>query len=149
MPAVQSPDVEIRWTQDAAELAGALVVRERVFCDEQGVPRELEIDEFDAGAQHLVAVDGGEVVGTLRLLSGGGRAKVGRVAVLASHRRRGIARSMLEMAVQRARELGCREASLASQVYATALYEAVGFAVDSEEFDEVGIAHVWMRLALA
>jgi predicted GNAT family N-acyltransferase len=124
----------------------ALRVREQVFCREQGVPRELEIDGRDGTALHLLAVEaeGERVIGTLRLLLGEGVAKVGRVAVEREWRRRGIASRMLDLALVRARERGFEQARLASQLDATGLYERAGFAVESEPFEEAGIAHVWM-----
>lgn len=125
-------------------------MRERVFCVEQGVPRSEELDGLDDSALHLVALepDGEEVVGTLRLLLAGDRAKIGRVAVEREWRRRGVASRMLEMALARAREAGCDEARLAAQLDATALYAAAGFTVESDPFEEAGIAHVWMGLRL-
>lgn len=141
-------EVEIRWTTDAAERAGALAVRHEVFCIEQGVPVEEELDGLDDRALHLVALAGGRVVGTLRLLLSAGTAKVGRVAVERPWRRRGIAARMLDAAVARARERGCTEARLAAQTDAIALYEGAGFRICSEPFEEAGIEHVWMARGL-
>jgi predicted GNAT family N-acyltransferase len=142
-------DIPIRWTTDPAERAGALALRERVFCGEQGVPAHEELDGLDDEAAHLVALDGGErVIGTLRLLEHGGTAKVGRVAVDAAWRRRGIAQRMLELALQRARREGCSRARLAAQLEAVELYEKAGFAVESGRFFEAGIEHVWMGTGL-
>jgi putative N-acetyltransferase (TIGR04045 family) len=139
-------DVPIRWVSGAEELRGALMLREEVFCGEQGVPRSEEIDHLDDQAEHLVALEpvAGSVIGTLRLLAGEETARVGRVAVVREWRRRGIALRMLEMALDRARALGCRRARLAAQVDAIELYRRVGFAVESEVFQEAGIDHVWM-----
>ena len=134
--------------QDPQELRGAIALRTEVFCVEQGVPAEEEIDGRDDEAAHLVALDDGRVVGTLRLLLDGDQAKIGRVAVIKDRRRRGIAQRMLEIAIDGARERGCARASLASQLYATELYASVGFAVDSEVFEEAGMPHVWMRMRL-
>ena len=121
------------------------MVREEVFCREQGVPKEEELDGLDERALHLIALEpDGAVVGTLRLLLVGGEAKIGRVAVKRRWRRRGIASRMLRMALAGARERGCRRARLASQLQATRLYEEAGFTVESEAFEEAGIAHVWM-----
>jgi predicted GNAT family N-acyltransferase len=89
------------------------------------------------------------VIGTVRLLVDGDKAKIGRVAVERDWRRRGIAARMLQMALLRARERGCRRVRLAAQLDAIALYEQAGFAVESGEFQEAGIAHVWMGRALA
>jgi predicted GNAT family N-acyltransferase len=121
------------------------MVREEVFCREQGVAKDEELDGLDERALHLVALErDGTVVGTLRLLLVGGEAKIGRVAVKRRWRRRGIASRMLETALAGARERGCRRARLASQLQATGLYEEAGFVVESEPFEEAGIPHVWM-----
>lgn len=138
----------ITWVTDDQQLQQALALRERVFCDEQGVAREEEIDGLDDEARHLVALDGERVVGTLRLLVRGDVAKIGRVAVDSSWRRRGIGLALTELGVQGAREAGCASAVLASQTYAVELYEKAGFAVDSDVFYEAGLAHVRMVRAL-
>lgn len=139
-------EARLRWAATPEEVRDALRVREQVFCREQGVPRELEIDGRDGTALHLLAVEaeGERVIGTLRLLLDEGVAKVGRVAVERDWRRRGIASRMLDLALARARERGFEQARLASQLDATGLYERAGFAVESEPFEEAGIAHVWM-----
>ncbi len=142
----QAAEVAVRWARGREEVVGAFAVRERVFHREQGVPRELEFDGRDEDALHVLALvaDGGRVVGTLRLLVEGERAKVGRVAVERDWRRRGIASRMLELALAGAREQGCTQVRLAAQLTATGLYRRAGFAVESGEFEEAGIAHVWM-----
>jgi predicted GNAT family N-acyltransferase len=144
-------DIRIRWAEDDDELNAALDVRVAVFCGEQGVPYDDERDPLDDDAAHLVALagDGERVVATLRLLREDDTARIGRVAVLADWRHRGIASRMLALAVQRAREQGRARARLAAQIRATALYEQAGFSVESEPFDEAGIAHVWMGRELA
>jgi len=136
----------IDWTDEARLLDAALVLREQVFCEEQGVPRDLELDGLDDAALHLVAVDpaSGEVIGTLRLLRDGEVAKVGRVAVRRDRRRRGVASQMLQHAVERAQAEGCTRARLAAQTGAIGIYEGAGFAVESGTFQEAGIEHVWM-----
>jgi ElaA protein len=142
----------VRWAQTLEEVRGAVAVREQVFCREQGVPLAEELDGLDKDALHVIALapDERAVIGTLRLLvAGDGQsAKIGRVAVERDWRRRGIAASMLELALARARDLGCLRARLAAQLEAVGLYEQAGFAIESDEFQEAGIAHVWMGRAL-
>jgi predicted GNAT family N-acyltransferase len=140
----------IRWAVGSDDLSGALAVRDRVFCGEQGVPKDEEVDLLDEQALHLVALDpdGGMVIGTLRLLISGGEAKIGRVAVEREWRRRGIASRMLRTALEAASGRGCTSARLAAQLQATGLYEALGFAVNSTTFEEAGIPHVWMERRL-
>ena len=55
----------------------------------------------------------------------------------------------LATAQERAREQGCTQARLAAQTRATGVYERAGFAVESEQFEEAGIPHVWMSRTLA
>jgi predicted GNAT family N-acyltransferase len=147
---VGSPPPAIRWAAGRHDIDGALALRERVFCGEQGVPLQMEIDGLDPQAEHLVAVSepDARVVGTLRLLVDNGTAKVGRVAVDAACRREGIALRMLLIAIERARERGCVRARLAAQLVATDLYRRAGFEVESGPFYEAGIEHVWMGRAL-
>ncbi|MCL2770446.1 MAG: GNAT family N-acetyltransferase [Solirubrobacterales bacterium] len=139
-------EVHLRWATSAAHVREAQRLRERVFCVEQGVPRELELDGLDERALHLLAREPatGELVGTLRLLIRERTAKLGRVAVLPRSRRRGVASRMVRLALRRARRCGCAEVRLASQLEVVGLYRALGFAVESEPFQEAGIAHVWM-----
>jgi predicted GNAT family N-acyltransferase len=146
-------EIVVRWARGREDVQGALAVRELVFCAEQGVPLAEELDGRDGEAEHVVVMETregreGRVIGTLRLLVDGERAKVGRVAVRREWRRRGIAARMLALALARAREAGCTHARLAAQLAATGVYERAGFVVESDAFEDAGIAHVWMGLAL-
>jgi len=147
---METSELEIRWAAGAADVRGALAVREEVFCREQGVSREEEIDGRDGEALHLVALAPGDgsVIGTLRLLIDSGTAKVGRVAVERDWRGRRVASRMLELALAAAREQGCVRARLAAQLTATGVYRRAGFEVESEPFEDAGIQHVWMGLWL-
>jgi putative N-acetyltransferase (TIGR04045 family) len=144
-------EIPIRWATGPEELQGAVRVREQVFCVEQGVPRADELDGLDDEALHLVALapEESRIIATLRLLFSGSRARVGRVAVERDWRRQGIASRMLEEAVGTARARGCTEARLAAQVQATGIYERAGFVIESDPFEQAGIAHVWMGCRLA
>jgi predicted GNAT family N-acyltransferase len=148
---MQPAPVSIRWTREEADLVAALALREEVFCREQGVSREEELDGRDGEATHLVALDpsSGSVVGTLRLLGNGPTAKIGRVAVERSWRGRAIASRMLDLAVSAAREQGYAQVRLTAQTRATGVYKRAGFAVESGPFFEAGIEHVLMGRALS
>jgi predicted GNAT family N-acyltransferase len=137
--------VALRWVRDARDLRAALALRLRVFCDEQGVPREEEVDAYDDVARHAVAVtDDGTVVATMRLVAKGTVVKVGRVAVDREWRGHGIASQLLERAVEYAQGVRAEELRLAAQVAARGLYEKAGFRAVGRPFVEAGIEHVWM-----
>lgn len=131
----------------AAARGEASRIRIEVFVREQGVPLELEMDESDPLSLHVLAADpaSGAWVGTARLLPDG---HIGRMAVAAGARRRGIGRAMLDVLIARARERGDGVVIVHAQTHAAAFYERAGFAVSSAVFDEAGIPHVEMRLSL-
>ena len=139
---------EVRPARDQAEVDAALALRYDVFCVEQGVSLEEELDGRDDEALHLVVVDGGEVVGTCRLLVEGSDVKLGRMAVATSHRGRGLAAALLAEAEVRARELGAGRIVLAAQLTAQAVYERAGYAPYGDVFLDADIEHVMMAKAL-
>ena len=128
----------------------ALDVRIEVFVDEQGIPLALETDHEDVSALHAVAYNGiGQVVATGRLLpSEAGRAKVGRMAVKRVLRGAGQGAGVLRALQAEARRRGDRELVLHAQCSAQGFYESLGYQARGEVFEEAGLAHVEMVLAL-
>ena len=134
---------EASWDADADAL---LAVRHAVFVDEQGVPADMELDEHDVGAIHLLATsDDARPVGTARLLDDG---KIGRIAVLPSYRERGIGTALLRRLLQIAIRRGDKEVYLYAQCAAVPFYARHGFVAYGDVFDEAGIDHQAMRLRL-
>jgi putative N-acetyltransferase (TIGR04045 family) len=136
---------EVRPARDRRELEGALAVRHAVFCQEQGVSPDLDRDDRDDEALHLVAVRDDRVVGTCRLLLEPPVAKLGRLAVAAECRRQGIGAALVAAARDRAGAAGARRIVLSAQTHATGVYAAQGFTVRGEPFQEAGIEHVRME----
>jgi len=149
-------------TGDWATLAAhALPVRLRVFVQEQQVPVEMEVDEWDAWALHAVVFgEEGSALATGRLVSkkSGGDFKptlsdtakslgrIGRVAVLASHRGQGLGVLVMKTLIQAANDQRLSRLTLHAQQQATPFYETFGFRVVGEVFEEAGIPHVEMWL---
>lgn len=123
--------------------AAARPVREEVFVREQGVPLDMEWDEFDADSRHVVAFDAAdEAIGTGRLLDDG---HIGRMAVLPAWRGRGVGRALLERLLEAAAAAGQHELVLHAQIQAAGFYRRFGFVAVGEEFIEAGIPHVRMQ----
>lgn len=148
---------------DDGPLFGAsLALREGVFCDEQGVPPELERDALDGVATHAVLldepalvaevddVDGVDEVGrpravaTARVLVEDTLAKVQRVAVARARRGEGLGRRIMEAVEDLARQAGAAKVKLASQVTAIPFYERLGYRARGPVFLDAGIEHRWM-----
>jgi predicted GNAT family N-acyltransferase len=141
----------------AAAMAEALAVRRRVFIEEQSVPEALEIDEHDAdpagvgSAIHVLARLDGEAIATGRLLlhrDEKGHVHIGRVAVLATHRGRGVGRQVMQALHAIARERGCAAITLAAQLHAIGFYERLGYRARGDVFLDAGIEHRWMDFDL-
>ncbi|MBN2498959.1 MAG: GNAT family N-acetyltransferase [Deltaproteobacteria bacterium] len=124
-------------------------VREAVFVREQGVPAREEWDGRDAGCVHLLAEVDGRAAGTARILPAGrGEAKIGRMAVVAEQRGRGVGRALMEEALRLCRARGWSELRLDAQTQAVAFYARFGFEARGEVFLDAGIPHREMRRAL-
>jgi predicted GNAT family N-acyltransferase len=120
-------------------------IRFEVFVEEQRVPAEIELDEHDARCVHALAYIEGRTVGTARLLPDG---HIGRMAVLKAWRGKGAGRALLRALIEEARRRGDREVLLSAQVHALGFYRAAGFEPEGAVYEEAGIAHQAMRLAV-
>jgi predicted GNAT family N-acyltransferase len=129
-------------------MPAVFALRRQVFVVEQAVPPELERDEFDPIAIHLVALRGNDVIGTLRLVVSGSSAKVGRMAVLAADRKNGVGTRLMDRAAEIAETMGVKEIELHAQLSAQPFYARLGYREEGEVFEEAGIAHVTMRKAI-
>jgi predicted GNAT family N-acyltransferase len=141
-------DVEIRRVRTAGELLDAYAVRRNVFIVEQGVPETIERDDLDETADHVVAYVGGVAAGAGRLVVDGDVGRVGRMAVRAAARGRGVGAGVLAALEAVAKELGCSRVELHAQTRAAAFYRRLGYQPVGAPFAEAGIEHVTMFKSL-
>jgi predicted GNAT family N-acyltransferase len=120
-------------------------IRDQVFVIEQGVPPELEHDDQDSRAVHVLALADGLPVGTGRITPEG---KIGRMAVLAAHRGHGTGGLILEALLSVARRTGLGRVFCFAQCRAIPFYGRRGFTAEGPVFLEAGIEHqrMFMRL---
>ena len=142
-------------SRPAAALAGPedrpeiVALRTRVFVDEQGVPPEIEQDDADSRAVHVLSRDdAGAVVATGRLLVRGNSAGIGRMAADRTVRGRGHGAAVLAELHRQAVLRGVTEIELHAQVSARGFYERAGYTAVGEEYEEAGITHLTMRRIL-
>ena len=143
---VSPPDFRVEIANWDADQAALRKVREDVFIIEQQVPLEEEWDELDARSLHVLARDPhGAPIGTGRLTP---EHKIGRMAVLAAWRGKGVGDAILRTLIEAARDRHWPEVKLHAQVHAIPFYGRAGFVAEDEEFMEAGIAHRVMALKL-
>ncbi|WP_432086542.1 MULTISPECIES: GNAT family N-acetyltransferase [unclassified Streptomyces] len=150
---------DVREVLGDEDREACFAVRREVFVEEQGVPRELEYDTYDATAVHVLAVRAdGLPLGTGRLLHGadalgktGGDASVGslgRLAVAKAARGLGVGAALVLGIEEAARERGLTAVDLHAQTHALGFYERLGYEAYGPEFPDAGIPHRAMRKAL-
>ncbi len=89
------------------------------------------------------------MIGTCRVLVDDGVGRLGRMAVEAPSRGRGLGAAILAAAERSARDAGARLMRLHAQRYVEDMYRAAGYAPYGEPFVEEGIPHVSMEKRLA
>lgn len=130
-----------------AALTDLRAVRDEVFVGEQGVPVELEHDALDPLCVHVLArLLDGTPVGTARLTP---ERQIGRMAVRAPWRGRGVGDALLLALVDEARRRGWPDVHLNAQVSAESFYARHGFQPEGPHFMEAGIEHQAMLRTLA
>lgn len=135
------------------QLQMGLDIRTKVFVEEQKVPAEEEIDEYDVispNVYHILILDEGVPVATGRLIYyKADTAKMQRIAVLQGYRTKGYGRVLLLAMEELARELGLVASILDAQCQAEDFYKKLGYEVISTEpFYDAGILHVRMQKTL-
>ena len=127
-------------------LADLRAVHDEVFVREQNVPVEIERDALDPLSRHVIARDAdGRAIGTGRLTPD---QRIGRMAVIAGWRNRGVGEALPKALLEQARELAWPEVTLHAQVPAIPFYARQGFLPYGPRFSEAGLAHQSMRLML-
>lgn len=156
----------VREAVGPGDREACFAVRKEVFVAEQGVPENLEYDEYDAydsGAVHVLALDeDGTALGAGRLLhgeaaaakNGGGRAgqqttgTLGRLAVTRRARGRGVGAALVRGIEEAARARGLTAVDLHAQTHALGFYERLGYEAYGPEFPDAGMPHRAMRRVL-
>lgn len=138
--------IEIDVTRD---LEACHMLRRIVFIEEQGVSEADELDDLDEGAIHLLAREQGKPVASARLLLQGEVGKIGRVCVLKEMRGTGLGQLLMLKALEELSRLPeITTAKLGAQCHALGFYEKLGFTAFGPIYDDAGIPHRDMKIAL-
>lgn len=145
--------MEIIAVTNREQLEACLAIRIRVFVEEQKVPWDLEMDEYDASpdaCRHILMKDGDKPAATGRwTVYEDGIAKLQRIAVMEEYRGRGVGKQLVLALEDDARRAGMRGVLLDGQCTAEGFYHSLGYATEpGEPFLDAGILHVRMTKPL-
>lgn len=135
--------VEVAKTEN--QIQEVFNIRKTVFVEEQKVPLEEEIDEFENESTHFVLYDQTVAVGAGRFRILDGIGKVERICVLESVRGKGAGREIMLAIEEHAKQQPLSQLKLNAQTYAIPFYEGLGYKVTSDEFLDARIPHKTMK----
>lgn len=160
-------------TIEVGNRADAFAIRKAVFMDEQGYASEYDAIDEDPSCIHVTLYVDGELVGCSRAFpratecvlakdepespvcafdEGATEETIyvmGRVAVLAAYRRRGLANKIVVATEDAARRAGAQVMKLHAQEYVRGMYLKLGYAQISEvDYEDEGQPHLWMAKRL-
>jgi predicted GNAT family N-acyltransferase len=136
-------NVEIVTTKE--QLQDAFSVRRLVFVEEQQVPEEEEIDQYDDECIHFVLYNQEMPIGAGRFRNLDGIGKVERICVLSNSRGTGAGKLIMDKIEQYAKQNNYSALKLNAQTQAIPFYSKLGYEIISDEFMDAGIPHRTMK----
>jgi len=141
-------DLEICLADNSYDLKQCLEIRNTVFVLEKGVPKEIEVDEYDClnkSCDHFLIKYKGNAVGTIRCFYISGNAiKIQRFCFLKEYRKLGLGKAVMEYIENYYGKRGMTQMMLDAKYEVYGFYEKCGYKRVSDIFMEAGIAHVKM-----
>jgi predicted GNAT family N-acyltransferase len=129
------------------DLAEAFSIRRKVFIEELLIPENIEFDEYDAEAIHVIVYEEAgskKAVATGRIVYNGQCCQIGRVAVLKEYRDKRYGDFTVRMLLNKAFTAGISEVTLNAQLNSVEFYRKIGFHKTGDDFIEAGIVHCKM-----
>lgn len=136
------------WYQPGEPFPLATDIRKEVFIKEQGYTMDIEFDEEDKNALHLVLTDVQNTpVATARLTKIDEYTFVpGRIAVIASMRGKHLGELIVRKMIEKAIVLGAQQIQIGAQVQAIGFYEKLGLKVYGDEYMDGHVPHKKMQM---
>ena len=123
-------------------------LRVAVFVVEQNCAYQ-EVDEIDVNAQHVWLEENGQILAYLRLYQLADGLHLGRVLVVPTYRKQGLAKELLGQTLTFIQQQQApTKVHIAAQSYLLSFYQSFGFQEVSTPYLEDGIEHVDMCLSI-
>ena len=122
----------------------AFSIRKKVFVEEQKVPEDIEWDEFEYSANHVLAYIQDKAAGTARWRQTQKGVKLERFAVLPEFRSFGVGKNLVQFILKEL--MNSETIYLHAQEHVIKFYEYFGFVKKGCKFFEADIPHWLMEL---
>jgi putative N-acetyltransferase (TIGR04045 family) len=143
--------VIFRAAETPVDLEDYFRLRRQVFVEEQKIFAATDVDEFDSGAVHLIALEelSGKVVGGVRVYRREGDTWLGgRLAVDSAYRRSQVGAKLVKLAIETVKAAGCKEFFAYVQVQNVGFFERLGWRVRGRPVVYHGLSHQLMEASL-
>ncbi len=130
-------------------LYALLRLRSEVFVVEQDCVYQ-DCDNQDQDAYHILGYERGTLVAYARVFVQQDQTVIGRIVIARAYRGQGLGRALMQqvMVYLQAHPAFPATLYLMAQAHLAPFYQSIGFSVDSEPYDEDGIMHCDMTMAL-
>ena len=123
-------------------------LRKSVFIKEQLVPEELEWDDWDNKAKHIIIIFNSTPIGCARLIFIDKIIRLERMAIIKSKRYQGFGSRLLFEIIRIARNKKIKKINISAQLQAMFFYQKIGFIAEGEIYNDAGIKHIKMTLII-
>lgn len=137
---------EIRVASSVEDMMKVVAIRAAVFLSEQNCPYGEEFDGNDFAATHLLACQGEEPIGTLRLRFFADFVKPERLAVLKRYRTSTCALDLVRTGLELARRKGYRTAYGHAQKRLVSFWSRFGFRPMTKNYELVFSDHEYVEM---
>lgn len=129
----------------------AKIIRTQVFVKEQGFSKDLEFDEYENIATHLVGFIDEDFAATSRFYYSKNHNAylIGRIAVKKEHRKKGLGALIVAGAEEEIKKIGGEKAVIHAQLRVKKFYESIGYQAFGEIDLEEGVEHIMMEKSLS
>lgn len=141
-------NIEIYNVEDKNVLERCLEIRDKVFSVEKGVPKEIEVDQFDClneSCSHFLIRYQNKDVGTIRCLyTSKDTVRIQRFCFLKEYRGLGLGKSVIEYIEHYYKKQGFATVEMDAKYEVCGFYEKCGYEKVSDVFIEANIEHIKM-----
>lgn len=141
-------NLKVKFIHTDSDYEDVLAIRREVFIQEQNVPEEIEIDEFEMTSDHFLILVDDEPAGCGRMRLKDHYAKFERIATLKKFRGKGVGKKLMEFMMKHASEKYPNALPyMHSQAEAVSFYQKLGWTSKGDVFYEANIPHQTMIYA--